>query len=48
MGKRAGSRRNKDGTRILKQQRPASRKGNITMAQARRAVRLYFERLAKA
>lgn len=29
----------KGGTRILKQQRPVTRKGNITMAQARKIVR---------
>lgn len=31
--------RAKDGTRILQQLRPVTRKGNITMAQARRIVR---------
>jgi hypothetical protein len=29
----------KDGTRILKQQRPVTRQGTITMAQARKIVR---------
>jgi hypothetical protein len=31
--------RAKDGTAILQQQRPVTRKGNITMAQARKIVR---------
>jgi len=33
----------KDGTRIMKQQRPVTRKGTITMAQARRIVREVME-----
>lgn len=33
----------RDGTRILKQPRPTTRRGNITMAQARAAVRKYSE-----
>lgn len=36
--------RAKDGTRILQQQRPATRKGTITMAQARKIVREVMEK----